>query len=362
MPTVETLSLDHLVALNDEIAALVRGGLPLERGLRLAGGELPGRLRGTMTGLADRMSRGASLPEALQAERERLPRIYRAVVEAGLRSGRLSSALEGLAGFVRTYIDSRRVIGLALCYPLLVLTLAGGLFLLMVGLVVPRLLAAFDSFRVPAPAALRWLGWLGERLIYWGPVLPVLLVVVLAAWAWSGRGAAFGGGRGRGRAGSLLRLVPWMSGLLRHYEAANFADLLGLLVEQGVPYPEALALAADATGDAAVVRLAGALGEAIEGGDPPGEVLRRLPARARALPPLLCWLLATGRQQGALAESLHALAAYYRRRAQHQAEKLRVFLPIVGLLAIGLTAALLLTLSLFVPLTTLLRDLAIPVN
>src|SRR3954453_21823105 len=105
MPTMETLSLDHLVALNDEIAALVRTGLPLERGLRLAGGGLPGRLRGTMTVLADGMSRGASLPAALEAERERLPRIYRAVVEAGLRSGRLSGALEGLAGFVRTYID-----------------------------------------------------------------------------------------------------------------------------------------------------------------------------------------------------------------------------------------------------------------
>src|SRR4051794_36328063 len=105
-----TMTLDHLIALNDEIAALVRTGLPLERGLREMGGDLSGRLSKTMTGLAERMGRGAGLPEALEAEGERLPRIYRSVVEAGLRAGRLSSALEGLAGFVRAYVDSRRAI------------------------------------------------------------------------------------------------------------------------------------------------------------------------------------------------------------------------------------------------------------
>ena len=95
-----TMSLESLVALNDEIAALVRTGLPLERGLRQVGDDLSGRLGGTMSSLAERMSRGASLPEALAAEGDRLPRIYRAVVEAGLRAGRLSAALEKFKTFM----------------------------------------------------------------------------------------------------------------------------------------------------------------------------------------------------------------------------------------------------------------------
>ena len=39
------ITVDELVALNEEIAALVRAGVPLERGLLRAGGELPGGLR-----------------------------------------------------------------------------------------------------------------------------------------------------------------------------------------------------------------------------------------------------------------------------------------------------------------------------
>jgi type II secretory pathway component PulF len=347
-----TMTLDQLIALNDEIAALVRSGLPLERGLREVGEDLPGRLGGTMTVLAGRMSRGASLAEALEAEGQRLPRIYRAVVEAGLRAGRLSAALEGLAGFVRAYHESRRAIGLALTYPLIVLTLSYVLFMLLVSLLSRGFLGAFATFRIPIPATLHLLGWLGATVGYWGPLLPALLLVALACWAWTGTSAGFR----PGRSWTLLGVFPWMRSLLRLYEAANFADLLGLLVEHGVAYPEALGLAAEATGDPSVIRVGRTLAAAVERGDPPGGAL----GDSRALPPLLCWLLATGRQQVALADSLHTLAAIYRKRAEYQAEKIRVFLPIVLLLSIGLSATLIFGLTLFIPFTTLLKSVAIP--
>jgi general secretion pathway protein F len=343
-----TMTLDHLIALNDEIAALVRTGLPLERGLREVGGDLSGRLSKTMTGLAERMSRGASLPEALEAEGERLPRIYRSVVEAGLRAGRLSSALEGLAGFVRAYVDSRRAIGLALTYPMIVLTLAYCLFVLLVSVVSRGFLGAFETFRIPIPASLHLLGWLGATVGSWGLIPPALLATAFAFWAWTGTSAGFR----PGRSWTLLKVFPWMGSMLRHYEAANFADLLGLLVEHGVPYHEALVLASEATGDPSVIRVGRSLAAASERGDSPGD--------SRALPPLLRWLLATGRQQIALADSLHELAAIYRNRAEHQAEKIRVLLPIVLLLAIGLSTTLIFGLSLFIPFTTLLKNLAIP--
>jgi general secretion pathway protein F len=346
------LGLEQLVALNDEIAALVRSGLPLERGLREAGGDFQGRLSRAMTALAGRMSQGASLPEALEAERQRLPSIYRAVVEAGLRAGRLSAALESLTAFVRAYLDSRRAIGLALAYPLLVLALAYGLFVLLMVQVVPRFLGAFETFRIPVPAALWGLGKLSDTVAYWGALVPALLVGGIALWAWTGTSAGFRPGRGW----ALLRIFPWMRQLLRQNEAANFADLLGLLVEHDVPYPEALVLAAEATGDRKVVALGRALAAAVQRGEPPAAAVAA--DRSGALPPLLTWLLATGHNQASLAASLRGLAAIYRKQAEHQAEKIRVFLPIVLLLAIGLSATLLFGLALFVPFTTLLKDLA----
>src|SRR3954468_5174792 len=97
------ISLEQLIALNDEMVALVRAGMPLERGLRAAGRDLSGKLGRVTSSLGERMGGGQSLPGALAAEGDRFPKVYRAVVEAGVRSGRLASALEGLAGYARGY-------------------------------------------------------------------------------------------------------------------------------------------------------------------------------------------------------------------------------------------------------------------
>ena len=47
------MTVDELLALNDEIAALVRAGVPLERGLADLGGDMPGRLGALATRLVD---------------------------------------------------------------------------------------------------------------------------------------------------------------------------------------------------------------------------------------------------------------------------------------------------------------------
>jgi general secretion pathway protein F len=123
------LSLAQLVALNMEIAALSRAGLPLEQGLRTTGEDFSGKLRSAMLGLSRRMESGASLTDALAVEGKSFPPIYRAVVHAGVRAGRLPAALESLAAFIRGYVDARRAVGAALAYPLVVVSLAYGLFL-----------------------------------------------------------------------------------------------------------------------------------------------------------------------------------------------------------------------------------------
>src|SRR5436305_15337361 len=97
----DAISLEDLIALNDEIAALVRAGAPLEQGLSLAGEDLPRGLRHIADDLAVRMRQGASLSAALAASDRRVPPLYRAIVEAGVRSGRLPAALESWSGIAR---------------------------------------------------------------------------------------------------------------------------------------------------------------------------------------------------------------------------------------------------------------------
>jgi type II secretory pathway component PulF len=347
------ISIDELGALNEEIAALARAGVPLERGLLRAGGDLSGSLKTITQALGSRLSRGESLPKALEAEKAAIPPLYRAVVEAGARSGRLPAALEGLARYVRSYSEARAAIGVALWYPIVVLSLAYGLFLGLVIEIVPRFIAAFEVLGLGVIRPLHWLADLGELAPYWWPVGPVLLAALGFAWWRSGRAASF-----QTSTWSLLRIFPWMRSLLSDYESAGFADLLALLLEHGVAFPQAVVLAAEATGNGAMITGARQLAAAVERGEAAGKALEGVPDRA--FRPLLRWALAAGEEQGSLVVSLRNLAPMYRKRGAYQAEKLQLFLPTVLMITIGASATLLYAVSLFLPLSSMLAELSTP--
>lgn len=344
------IKLDHLIALNDEIIALVRAGVPLESGLSAASRDLRGRLGSITSRLARHLEQGQSLPEALDAERDQLPPVYRAVVMAGMSSGRLTAAMEGLSDFARTYGDLRRTIGMALIYPLTIVMLAYGLFVGFVTFILPRILGAFESLGLGIPKVVHGLTWLGENAVYWVPIGPVLAVVLLLWWNWTGRSSLIG--PGAGSAG--LSLFPWMRSILKNARAAHFSDLLALMIDHEVPLPKALILAANASGDHALIQDAERMSASLERGAPLYETLRE----ATSLPALLRWLMSAGYQQGSLANALSLGAETYRRRAMGQADVLRIFLPTALLILLGATTTLVYMLTLFVPMASLLGELS----
>ena len=349
------MTLDHLIALNDEIAALVRAGVPLERGLADAGSEVGGRLGALERAVAERAGRGEPLGEALRGASVGLPELYRAIVEAGVRSGHLARALEGLATHARGVSEARRDIGQALLYPVMVLALAYTLFVGFVVAVIPRFRDAFTMLGLPRFVAIDGLARLGETAQWWGAIVPLLLVGLVGAWVVSGWSRALD-------AGLVGRLVGWFPGvrsMLAQIRNGNFADLLALLVEHDVPLTEAIPLAADASGDRRFRQSAGHLADTLARGG-----VEPVPAEADSagLPPLLVWLLRAETPRARLAPALRHAGATYRRRALWRAGVLRSVLPVLALLLIGAGAVLAYGLLLFVPLTTMLHDLGTPVN
>lgn len=343
----------ELVALNEEIAALVRAGSPLEAGLGRSAAELPGRTGGVAGSLADRMRRGATLAEALEAEGPAIPPLYRAVVEAGSRSGDLPAALAGVSGYLRGFAEARESVGLALWYPLIVVTIAYGLFIGLVVSFAPRLAAAFASLGLPATRAMRAVELIGETAWLWWPIWPLALVALAVAWVRSGRAARFDG-----RSWNFLGLFPWMRSLVRDYRSAGFAELLALLLENRVEYPRAVTLAAEATGDARLVAEAHAVAADLERGRSAGEAVAG--GAFRAFSPMLRWVLSHGEAEGSLPRALRNLVPMYRSRAASSAAKLRVLLPSLIVVVVGASATLVYAATLFLPLSGLLNELAGP--
>lgn len=72
--------LDDLIALNREIASLIRAGIPLNVGLRGLSDGYGNRLTELSNRLADRLDQGQSLSAALDAEGPSISPVYSSVI------------------------------------------------------------------------------------------------------------------------------------------------------------------------------------------------------------------------------------------------------------------------------------------
>ena len=375
-PRGKPIDLQDLALLNQEIAALVRAGIPLESSLSMLaqaddsrdwmrryrndeGGFSPPRQVGygaqevLMLRLAQRLREGRSFAEALQLEGAELPRIYRAVVIAGTRTGRLPEALEALAGFAQSTLQLRRRIDLALLYPALVLLLASFLFALVISFFVPSLVGAFYWLQLPEAAWVNRLEWLRERLWFWAWIVPAMVMALGAWWCASTRGRYGLKGTTDATTWSAFNVIPGLNSIVANFRRANFCDLLAMLLEHQVSLPEASLLAADAAGDVRLQRVAARIAEGIRNGHSLADCL----VVGRELPPFLSWMLISGERQGNLVATLRQVAEVLRQRAASQSDWLRVVLPSALVVVIGGGAVLGYAVAVFGPMAQLLGRL-----
>jgi type II secretory pathway component PulF len=345
------VTLGELAALDAEIAALVRAGVPLERGLGEVGRDLPGRLGRLAAELAERCRAGEPLLQVLSGGAVRLPPVYRAVVEAGLRAGRLPAALESLATSLRRLDEARRTIVAAAFYPLVVFVLAWGLLAVSAALVAPRMASMMRDVGAPGAEAVAWAASWGGSAVWWGVAVPAVVVPLAVAWWFFARRAGL---VESGSSARILGWLPWAGALAGASRTALFAETLALLVENDVPLPEALPLAGETAGDARLASAARQVAEWVGGGqlgsppEPPGR---------RGLPPLVLWPIVSRQPQAMLLPALRRAAETYRRRAERHAGALRVYLPVVLTLCAGGGITVAYALAVMWPYFTILENI-----
>lgn len=328
-----TIRLDDLIAINREIAALVKAGVPLELGLRTFAGGLPSRLGRLADRIANRLSQGETTTRAFQLEGLSVSPVYSAVIDAGLESGRLPEVLEAVARSAEVLQETRRRLQLALVYPLVVCLLGYALFGFFITQIVPFYLATADDFGTGDDFVFRMLKEIRDTSSIWGWAIPLVAVtVVILSRFWLRR-------RGLFRSFTMGQVLA----------RAQFADLLQIQIAQGLPVGPSFRRAADATGDRQLTRLADTVCRELEQGVP----LAQAVSKATALPPMMRWMMATGASQGTLVKSLGLVRDSYCRRALRQSQVLRIWLPAIFTLVIAGGFALMYGILFFLPLRAL---------
>jgi type II secretory pathway component PulF len=341
-------TLDEFIALNDQLAAAIDAGLPLVLDLGAVGGEPLQALERINAIVARHVSRGLSPEEAILAASSELPPQYRSLALLWLRSDDRNAVLDRASELGDALVDSREDSRLALVYPAIVFALALAGMTTFCLFVFPKLQNFRGSMRLPLGEGMDALEWLVGLWPAWGAAGAIMVMVVL--W-FVGRTAR--PGSSRNARGMWARFTGKASADFDERTAA-FADWLALLLSAGVAEDESLHLASEASGDDRLRAVVASL--------PAGslEALASQPATASALrrfPPFLRWALVRT-DPAQRDQSLHIAAEVYRNSARRSSERARVVAPIVASALIGGGAVLLYGLSLFIPMTEMLRSVA----
>ena len=350
----DRISLEQLIAFNDEVASLIRAGVPLELGLKQVSQSATGGLARLSHRLVERMQTGASLQQALDDEGDRIPGVYRAVVEAGLRSGRLPEALEEMSGLATTLLDLHRRIAIALLYPAIVFIMAWGLLAFVSYAMVPAYLDTYLRLGLEPTSVTRALSAVHEYQAIWCPGVPLVLVIV--ALALSQRVAVQHNTPAGRLVSRRLHRFAWFPWVIENFDRATLTHTLRLLVQNQTPLHEAVLLAGWVTGSRSIIHDTTSVAQQLQ----EGHTLKDSLESARSLPRFLRWMLTSGERNGNLPVVLNSAGDVYQSRATHQVETLKSVLPAMLTIFIGGLVTLLYCVLVFAPVVELFRGLSEP--
>jgi type II secretory pathway component PulF len=287
------MNYDELAFFNQQLAAMLRDGIPLEGALKqLCSGMKAGPLRHEMTQLENDLAQGTPLNEAVT--RRALPEFYVRMVSVGAHSNDLPGVLTLLADYYqRANTVWNRLKGL-MVYPFLVLLVSLGLTLI-VSMLARRFVLSASVEWVQTPPLFLSAIWLPPLLM--GALLFAGVAVVSIP--------------------ALRNRVRWRLPGFRETSLAQLASALALMLKSGTPLPEALAFAETLESDSPA---AGALRQwrsLVQGGQ--GSPAQ-WPQSLCPFPPMFLWLVRKGGED--LGAGFQKAAEIYRARASYKIELL----------------------------------------
>jgi general secretion pathway protein F len=324
------LPLRDLALFSQQLARLLKAGLPLDRALDILSAIAGKRAAPIVRRTLDRVRDGASLSEAMGAQQGSFPSAYVSMIRAGEAGGALHAVLSRVSQFLLRSEAMRQRVVSASIYPAILLVAATVSIVLVLTVVLPQFEPMFREAGATLPTSTQLVIGAGDALqAYWWAMLLALLLAVLA-WRQAMRREEIAERRDR-----ILLSLPVVGGLITRYEIGRFCRTLGLLLGGGVPAPRALSLCGAAVANRAIAAAIGTAATQFSH----GEGLSAPLARTGRFPPLSLQLIRIGEETGRLDEMLGEVADIYDDEVQRLLDRLLAMLVPAITVSMGVIVA-----------------------
>jgi len=242
------IATQDFVVFNQELASLLKAGLPLLQALELMLERMKNpTFRAVLTEVRDQVKSGTDLSEAFAQHGDLFPRLYPSSLKAGEKSGELESVIRRFVRYMKLVMDARRRVYSALTYPAVLVVLSAGMIAIMTIYVVPRFMGFFTELDADLPMITQVVLGISKFMqANWVLMLIGLIGGVFALRSW-----------GRTEPGRLaldrLKLrLPVLGGILHRFALSEFSRSLSTLLTGGIPLVPSFEIAIASVGNAFV--------------------------------------------------------------------------------------------------------------
>lgn len=350
LPERSSISMREFLVFNQELATLLRAGMPLVQSLDLLKSRVTSRVfRAVLDDIHERVRGGAALSDAFAAHGALFPSVYVASLVAGERSGDLDTVLRRFVEYTKIIATVKRKTVSALVYPAILVALALALVSIIVLRVVPAFSDFYASFGSNLPLVTRIIVAVSDFV----RAQFVLLVIGLLA----GVGFFMSWIRRPGQKARLDRLilrVPVVGDIAAKFATSQMARTLATLLGGGLPLVNALDIASKSVGNRFIAQELDVVCARVREGV---SFSAAMDAR-HVFPEVAVKMTEVGESTGALQDMLNTVADFYDEEISTNMERFITLVEPVLLVIMGIVIAGLL-LALYLPLFQLSSVLAV---
>lgn len=321
------LSAADLAVLTRQLATLVGSGSPLEEALGTLVKQSEQRsVRRMMSAIRAKVLEGHTLENALGVFPNAFPKLYRATVGAGEKSGHLAEVLERLADYTEGRQLNQQKVSTAFVYPVLLMLVSIVIVVALMKFVVPNVISVFEDFEGQLPLLTRLLITSSAFIESYGVHLLGVVVALFALFLFLLKIPAW-----RMRFHRIVLKLPLFGRLVRGVNTEHFARTLSILASSGVPILDGMRIAGEVVTNLPMQQAVRAATHKVR----EGMAINKALQQSGYFPPMVIYMIASGENSGRLDEMLERSAIQQERETQTRVAKVVSLMEPMMILLMG---------------------------
>jgi type IV pilus assembly protein PilC len=339
---------DDVTTMTRQLATLIIAGLPLLRALELIHKqERNPAFKAVLQNVAESVSQGNNLSEALQAHPKVFDKLFVNMVRAGEAGGVLDKVLDRLAKFREKAQRIQKKVKSAMVYPGVVMSVAIIIVYVLMVKVVPAFQKLLDGQKTQMPALTQFVVGISKFLTeYWYATPVIIAALYFAAKTW------LSSDKGKEIFDRIIFRLPKVGTFMQIVSVSRFARTFGTLMASGVPILQSIMITRDTLDNVVIANSLVRVHDRVRDGEPLSVPLEQ----TGVFPQMVTSMIQVGEETGQLPEMLNRVADIYDEEVDNAVTALTSIIEPILIVFLAVVVGTI-VLAMFLPLIALITKM-----